>query len=741
MRTPKCVPVTLLIAVSLLFGPPPAFSQEDETGLQSVPSLAARQAARAKIKDRFGFDQKLSKYQRQILSSKLLSASREIDEDSDSAMKFALLNMSRELAASAGDTVGALRAITVMENDFRFDVFAIKVLSLRSVGEASDLSLREKSQLLSVTQQLLDEKYKAADFENSAKLCEFLIQLATKFKNSAVLRETQAQLKRIQSGEAQKDVIVAARAKAKRDPNDSEANWMVAKHELLHGEGWDAAVPFLENTTQPFGVSSAMHAEKMAPETGGYFYAGQSWLEVANRIDDPAVKEVFQLHALGLFMKSERDSDGSLPDFVRFEIEKLERQGVKAAPAEMKPAEPMEQVPSKLPLGTRRLQEGVFDLRWASFAYLDVLEAINVSQHKISEGWRKENRILYSPTERFDRMRMPFVFPEQYDLQLECKKVSGNGNLVLALPAATGHRFLVSIDGQRNFDVSGIETIDRVSVGKNSTRHDGKLLQEGQKSFVEVLVRRNAITVKVDGTQIVHYTGAQEVLSCRGRGPWHDKQDLAPVLGTYEGGFEFSRIVLRSITDKMSGWNNPENHDEPSGTARVGFRRGDTSFPLEVLTSPKVYLDEVPEAAFFVGAGTMGRGGQRGYGKDPRVIVGGKQLRHAISTHPPPDGATHVQYHLNGEYKTLTIQPGVTDNGINSKYQLQFLVYGDGQLLRQSEEPVTRPGIVDTWKIDVTGIKTLMLMVQCGKNKERACAIWANPLLERTGTGVISDEK
>ncbi|MEM7478440.1 MAG: NPCBM/NEW2 domain-containing protein, partial [Planctomycetota bacterium] len=386
---------------------------------------------------------------------------------------------------------------------------------------------------------------------------------------------------------------------------------------------------------------------------------------------------------------------------------------------------------TKIAAGVRRLQDDIVDLRWASSQQVDVLKVMNLTRHKLSGQWTEKNGILYSPDQRFDRMRMPFVFPEQYDLLIDCKKVAGPGCLVLSLPAATGHRFLVQMNAIRpDYKVNGLEMIDGVGSDKNSTRYDGRFFQTPKRSRVLVSVRRNEISVTIDGKRIIRYTGPQDVLRCRGRGPWHDKEDLVAVLGTYESRFEFHEIVLRSFVDSANSPNSLQMQKSAKGSRHTGFERNSSSLRDQIAGASRLHLDTLTEAAFFVGFGRFGRQGEKGYGRDKRVIVGGKPLQHALSTHPPADGAAHVQYHLDREFKWLTTAPGVTDDGAGGNFQLQFAVYGDGRLLKQSKLK-TDTGIVADWKIDVRGVETLLLMVRCGKSNQRAHAIWANPVLEK----------
>lgn len=723
--------LTLVLFAFVALGLSKAASQEDETGLHSVPTAKQRDLVRAEIARSFDVPQQNSKSGRYLLSKRLLDASRSVDSDIDPIKKFVLLNLSREIAANTGDIVGARRAITIMEVHYRIDTFAVTVISLRAAGDAPELTVFEQRKIIATGQELLDERYKEADFENAQKLSELLIKFAQKYGDRNALRDAQLTYDRIQNGEALKERVTAARESLKRFPLDSAANWTIAEYELLHGDGWDAAAPYLKHTTEPFGISSAMSSEELIPQVGGSFETGQAWVQVASNITDPKLKQIFLNRALKLFRDAEKDFGGITPDYVAREIANLERQGIKSPKSQAATTRSMQPSAEKRPVqGVRTVQGDIVDLRWATFQEIDVLKAIDVTRHKIGDEWSKRDGVLYSPDDPFERIRMPYIFPEQYDLLIDLKPISGHSSFGMALPASTGHRFLASFNGQRpDFRISGIETINGVPSTKNSTRLDRKLFKEGQMSRVLVSVRRNEISVKVDDEPIIQYTGPQDALSCRGRGPWHDKEDLTAVLGTFESRFEFHRIALRSFTaetieDYRSAFN------ASSGTGRIGVKFGDTTLPKEFAARSKIYLDEIPEAAFFVGAGTMGRRGEKGYGRDNRVMVGRKQLQHAISTHPPSDGAAHVQYHLDGQYKTLSIQPGVTDNGANANFDLQFIVYGDGRVLKQSEL-IWNAGIAEKWKIDVSGVDTLMLMVRCGKNKERACAIWANPLLEK----------
>ena len=709
--------------------------QEDETGRVSIPTKDLREKVRAGYEQEFDFENQRSKFQKRQLAEKVLRIAR--STRTGSAQKFVLLDMYRELAADAGNAARAMDGIMILEQQFKVNTFSLTLDIIRRVGESPDLNLRDRNSVFAIGKKLLDEKMQALEFEDATELCPVLIGMAKKHRYLSALQYVQSRHNRILSGEAEEDAVRAARQTLQDDPLDTQANWTVARYELLLGTGWDAAAPFLDRASIVLNSPPASTAGMK--DGSALFEEGKQWIAVAGRAKPDKLKRVFLLHAIKLFYKAEVSLQGRQRELVKTEIANLERQGIKFEfSAKMRAeaqamAQEIEAPPWKIESakeaarGARQLQDDVLDLRWSTFKEIDVLKAIDVTKHKLRGKWQAERGDLRSPNEKFSCIRMPFVFPEQYDLRIECKRGAGKGNLTMSLPASTGHRFLVQLDRQHSgSNFSGLELIDGKTISVNGTRYEGEVFQRGRHTRIDVSVRREMITILAGGKPIIRYRGPQNVLRCRGRGPWQDKHDLTSVLGTFESVFEFQKIRLTSFVDRKTWDVHPLPEKIASGTDRVGFRRGDASIPNRLAIGKQVHLDSVPEAAFYVGVGTMGRGGNKGYSKGAPVIVEGRKLKHAISLHPPSAGAAHVQYHLQGQFKTLSIKPSVADDGAKGKIELKFMVYGDGRLLKQSP-PVTKPGIAAKWKIDIQNVQTLLLVVQCGKNNHLAHAVWTDP--------------
>ena len=84
--------------------------------------------------------------------------------------------------------------------------------------------------------------------------------------------------------------------------------------------------------------------------------------------------------------------------------------------------------------------------------------------------------------------------------------------------------------------------------------------------------------------------------------------------------------------------------------------------------------------------------------------------------HPHSYAGCYAQYHLDGNFKTLSIQPGISEyepprKKQRAKGKLRFAIYGDGKLMQQIEN-VRSGGIAADWKVDTEGVKTLMLIMQ-----------------------------
>ncbi|TDH72085.1 hypothetical protein CCR75_000780 [Bremia lactucae] len=159
-----------------------------------------------------------------------------------------------------------------------------------------------------------------------------------------------------------------------------------------------------------------------------------------------------------------------------------------------------------------------------------------------------------------------------------------------------------------------------------------------------------------------------------------------------------------------------------------------------------VFLSNLREHHFFVGYGTLGKGGQLGYASngDSNISSGiaattgsnlirikGEAKVRCLSTHPPSHGDAYVMYDLFEAYYMLQGAVAINDDSRdeqNHETCLVFKIYGDDKLLWQSEQ-ISESCQIEFFEVVIKDVRMLELKVSCLGSNFCAHAVWVDPFL------------
>ncbi|MEL6111051.1 MAG: NPCBM/NEW2 domain-containing protein, partial [Planctomycetota bacterium] len=138
--------------------------------------------------------------------------------------------------------------------------------------------------------------------------------------------------------------------------------------------------------------------------------------------------------------------------------------------------------------------------------------------------------------------------------------------------------------------------------------------------------------------------------------------------------------------------------------------------------------------SFHVAQGTLGKRGRYGHSEaDPRVRLNQTTFEHSLAMLPHSYGTARVTYELGGKFSKFESQVAITkmrSKSIKTPGRVRFEVYGDGKLLISKGE-YNKTGQTDSLSVDVSGVKTLSLVVGCRGNRRYARTAWLNPTLSK----------
>lgn len=107
------------------------------------------------------------------------------------------------------------------------------------------------------------------------------------------------------------------------------------------------------------------------------------------------------------------------------------------------------------------------------------------------------------------------------------------------------------------------------------------------------------------------------------------------------------------------------------------------------------------------------------------LMPGGRFHAKGLYAHAP---ARHV-FSLGGEWETFTATVGLQE-GVHPQGSAIFVVTGDGRELHRTEKLTETK--TESIQIDITGIRTLTLTVESGKDNNANCwSVWGSPKIER----------
>ncbi len=143
---------------------------------------------------------------------------------------------------------------------------------------------------------------------------------------------------------------------------------------------------------------------------------------------------------------------------------------------------------------------------------VDLLKLIDPAKDAVAGAWKFEGTTLVAATVKFGRIQVPYVPPAEYDVRLVVERKDKANSLVMGL-VAQGKQFIAVVDAFEHDPFSGIELIDGKAFPDNETGVPGRHLENGKRATLEYGVRKDRVTMKVNGKPLVDWKADWEGLS------------------------------------------------------------------------------------------------------------------------------------------------------------------------------------------------------------------------------------
>lgn len=144
---------------------------------------------------------------------------------------------------------------------------------------------------------------------------------------------------------------------------------------------------------------------------------------------------------------------------------------------------------------------------------IDLLRIADPKRNVWRGKWTLHGENLVSGKGDHSVLEIPHDVPEEYALKLQVVRKAGNDALGIGLVVGK-RRCLVVLDAAPKIGyLSGLEMIDGKHCANNETTKKGPVFKNGVPSDVLCTVKRESISVNVDGTSLVEYKGSLDRLS------------------------------------------------------------------------------------------------------------------------------------------------------------------------------------------------------------------------------------
>lgn len=176
---------------------------------------------------------------------------------------------------------------------------------------------------------------------------------------------------------------------------------------------------------------------------------------------------------------------------------------------------------------------------------VDLLKMANPDTCWTHGQWSKSDRVLESPKMFGAKLQLPWSPPDEYRLTLIVEPLDTPNGLILGHRSAN-HRFATLLAyGEPNQQRTAIENIDGQNVGNEST-FVGNILQQNRLSQLIITVKKQSVTVAVDGRTIVAWKGTPDQFSLSDY--WKTPDATAMFVGTYDCRYRFHRITMQTLS-------------------------------------------------------------------------------------------------------------------------------------------------------------------------------------------------
>ena len=175
---------------------------------------------------------------------------------------------------------------------------------------------------------------------------------------------------------------------------------------------------------------------------------------------------------------------------------------------------------------------------------IDLLKLLNLNRDTVQGRWAAHRRALVSDASQLCVIQVPYLPPEEYDLEIDAERLRGSECFRVIVPVGQSQPS-ITLDAWGGA-ISGLERIDGNYVREGEASFRGHVFPDAGDITIIVRVRRKGVSVVVDGKSIVDWKGDPTRLSLHPGMELPHKKALG--LGTHYTTYRITRMELTPIT-------------------------------------------------------------------------------------------------------------------------------------------------------------------------------------------------
>ncbi len=301
----------------------------------AVPDGAAQQKIKREIHDIFKdeFAAARNSQQKILLARKLFDQAAASADEPDT--RFVLLRSACDLAAEAGDVLGAMQVVDTMQQDYNIKPLTVRVYVLKQATESMPSGSRGRmaaQQIVMAAMALADEHTSRDEYDTASGFAALALNAARKSKDASLIEPVTARHRDINRDKLRFASIKEARAALAANPDDPAANLTAGRWYCFARGEWEKGLSLLAKGSD---VELAEVAEKeMAgpADPSSQMAVGDAWWEQAEKAEDE-IKSAVQARVKHWYQRALPGLEGLAKVKVQKRLETLAAAAAASAPA------------------------------------------------------------------------------------------------------------------------------------------------------------------------------------------------------------------------------------------------------------------------------------------------------------------------------------------------------------------------------------------------------------------------